>query len=76
MPDRSYPNIFSKGRPLRYSFGGKLLEANSKVKCETRMDRRRGKESRTVKKGHPMGRLGEPEEVANAILFLAPILFT
>jgi NAD(P)-dependent dehydrogenase (short-subunit alcohol dehydrogenase family) len=25
----------------------------------------------TVKKGHPMGRLGEPEEVANAILFLA-----
>lgn len=24
-----------------------------------------------VKKGHPMGRLGEPEEVANAILFLA-----
>ena len=25
----------------------------------------------TVKKGHPMGRLGEPEEVANAILFVA-----
>jgi NAD(P)-dependent dehydrogenase (short-subunit alcohol dehydrogenase family) len=25
----------------------------------------------TVKKGHPIGRLGEPEEVANAILFLA-----
>ncbi len=25
----------------------------------------------TVKKAHPMGRLGEPEEVANAILFLA-----
>ena len=25
----------------------------------------------TVKKGHPMGRLGEPEEVANAVLFLA-----
>ena len=24
-----------------------------------------------VQKGHPMGRLGEPEEVANAILFLA-----
>jgi NAD(P)-dependent dehydrogenase (short-subunit alcohol dehydrogenase family) len=24
-----------------------------------------------VRKGHPMGRLGEPEEVANAILFLA-----
>ena len=24
-----------------------------------------------VKKGHPMGRLGEPAEVANAILFLA-----
>ena len=25
----------------------------------------------TVKAGHPMGRLGEPQEVANAILFLA-----
>ncbi|MGA9576708.1 MAG: SDR family oxidoreductase [Terrimicrobiaceae bacterium] len=24
-----------------------------------------------IKKAHPMGRLGEPEEVANAILFLA-----
>ena len=24
-----------------------------------------------IRKAHPMGRLGEPEEVANAILFLA-----
>jgi hypothetical protein len=46
MPDRSYPNIFSQGRPLRYTFGGKLLggELQRQVRDENRP--RRGKESR------------------------------
>ena len=36
MPDRSYPNIFSQGRPLTYSSGGKVLggELQSQVRDE------------------------------------------